>query len=100
MTRAFKGVNGARVRENDDDGMLPSPVNTMTARYRSVCCQSGRAILPGDTITYDRRTKRAVLVTANRGADRSDLFVTSGGEFIRNARGRCEDAPCCGCCTI
>lgn len=25
---------------------------------------------------------------------------TSGGEFYRNARGRCEDAPCCGCCTI
>jgi hypothetical protein len=20
--------------------------------------------------------------------------------FSRNARGRCEDAPCCGCCTI
>ncbi len=20
--------------------------------------------------------------------------------FYRNARGRCEDAPCCGCCTI
>ena len=20
--------------------------------------------------------------------------------FYRNVRGRCEDAPCCGCCTI
>jgi hypothetical protein len=20
--------------------------------------------------------------------------------FTRNSRGRCEDAPCCGCCTI
>ncbi len=25
---------------------------------------------------------------------------TSGGTFSRNAAGRCEDAPCCGCCTI
>lgn len=25
---------------------------------------------------------------------------TSGGTFTRNARGTCEDAPCCGCCTF
>jgi hypothetical protein len=25
---------------------------------------------------------------------------TSGGTFYRNKRGVCEDAPCCGCCTI
>ena len=23
-----------------------------------------------------------------------------GQEFYRNKAGRCEDAPCCGCCTI
>ena len=23
-----------------------------------------------------------------------------GNHYTRNARGRCEDAPCCGCCTI
>ena len=23
-----------------------------------------------------------------------------GREFYRNKKGRCEDAPCCGCCTI
>jgi hypothetical protein len=75
-------------------------MNTMTARYRSVCASTGKAILPGDIIRFDRRTKRSVLVTANRGADHSDLFVIGDSEFIRNARGRCEDAPCCGCCTI
>jgi hypothetical protein len=33
---------------------------------------------------------------------RSDVVSirTSGGSFTRNANGRCEDAPCCGCCTI
>ena len=25
---------------------------------------------------------------------------TSGGTFYRNRNGRCEDAPCCGCCTF
>lgn len=24
---------------------------------------------------------------------------SSGDEVYRNVRGRCEDAPCCGCCT-
>lgn len=23
----------------------------------------------------------------------------SGAEVFRNVRGRCEDAPCCGCCS-
>ena len=27
-------------------------------------------------------------------------FVIGGREYYRNARGLCEDAPCCGCCTI
>jgi hypothetical protein len=24
---------------------------------------------------------------------------TTGNEWSQNANGRCEDAPCCGCCT-
>ena len=28
------------------------------------------------------------------------VFNIGGREFIQNSRGRCEDAPCCGCCTI
>jgi len=31
---------------------------------------------------------------------RSDIFQISGREYYRNKRGKCEDAPCCGCCTI
>ena len=23
----------------------------------------------------------------------------SGAEYYQNSRGRCEDAPCCGCCS-
>ena len=25
--------------------------------------------------------------------------TNTGAEIYRNARGRCEDAPCCGCCS-
>jgi len=28
------------------------------------------------------------------------VFRIGGREYYRNARGTCEDAPCCGCCTI
>jgi hypothetical protein len=28
----------------------------------------------------------------------SHLWNSGGREFYRNRRGRCEDAPCCGCC--
>jgi hypothetical protein len=30
---------------------------------------------------------------------RSYEVRTSGGTFYRNYNGRCEDAPCCGCCS-
>jgi hypothetical protein len=89
-------VNGARVRE-DDEGHAPA--RTMTARYPGTCAETGRRIAPGDLISYDRATRRTVLVTpAVHGV--SDVFQTSGGTFYRNRAGRCEDAPCCGCCTI
>ena len=30
----------------------------------------------------------------------SHVWNSGGREFYRNRRGRCEDAPCCGCCNI
>lgn len=93
----------------------------MTARYPGTCAATGAKFNKGDTIDYDRATKRATLVKAvvpaggglkrsrrntdlaiERGQGRyiSDVFRTSGGEFYRNKKGRCEDAPCCGCCNI
>jgi len=29
-----------------------------------------------------------------------EIRTSTGHTFYRNKRGRCEDAPCCGCCTI
>ena len=28
----------------------------------------------------------------------SDIWTSGGREYYRNRAGRCEDAPCCGCC--
>lgn len=36
-------------------------------------------------------------------AEREGVSVhiqTSGGSWYQNNNGRCEDAPCCGCCTF
>lgn len=35
---------------------------------------------------------------SNRDGSRYTRFA-SGAEVFTNARGRCEDAPCCGCCS-
>lgn len=29
-----------------------------------------------------------------------EFRFSSGATMIRNVRGTCEDAPCCGCCTF
>lgn len=39
------------------------------------------------------------LANDRRVSSRVTVVRTSGGTFYQNARGRCEDAPACGCCT-
>lgn len=83
-----------------------SNTRTMLARYSSACAKTGEPIRPGDTIEYNPTTRKATLVsrgTSSPGPEGryiSNVFRTSGGTFYRNKNGRCEDAPCCGCCTI
>jgi hypothetical protein len=73
-------------------------VKTMTAKYTGRCSRSGARINPGDVIEYDTATKRASL---QPDSDTITFYGESGPKtFYRNSKGRCEDAPCCGCCTI
>lgn len=51
-------------------------------------------------------TARALVASAPASAPRRRSRYRStytrfsgGGESYRNVRGRCEDAPCCGCCS-
>ena len=61
----------------------------------------------GWEVPSDNADEAQALVNAAPSASRSsgNRYVsyevrTSGGTFYRNYNGRCEDAPCCGCCTI
>ena len=81
----------------------------MAAKYPGRCSVSGSPIYPGDTIKFDTSTRKAWLCehddagvsrTAPRSDYVSDVFRFGNNEFYRNKAGRCEDAPCCGCCTI
>jgi hypothetical protein len=71
------------------------------ARYPGKCARTGRAIRPGDVITFTAGRK-AVLVQQqhNDTPYTSDVIAFGDRTFYRNRAGRCEDAPCCGCCTI
>lgn len=90
----------------------------MTARFSSTSA-TGSRIAAGDSIVYDKATRQAWLVSdldpdldpdtalavARRMAVDSGRTVSThirigGRDYYRNRRGRCEDAPCCGCCTI
>ncbi len=81
-------------------------MKTMLAKFPGYCAQTGARILPGDTIDYHGRGRSILRARASTdsstGADRrvSDHIVIGGRDYYRNTRGRCEDAPCCGCCTI
>ena len=88
---------------------------TMIAKYRGTCALTGAPINPGDSITYDTVARRAYFTepgdcavdtdylaarTRTPKEYRSHVFNFSGKEYYRNKNGRCEDAPCCGCCTV
>jgi hypothetical protein len=87
-------------------------MKTMHARFPGFCAQTGAAIRPGDLIDYHGkgrsilRSRASADSSAGAGAPNSNLqlavnHIEIGGQsFYRNARGKCEDAPCCGCCTI
>jgi hypothetical protein len=76
-------------------------MKTITARFPGECGNCRGPINPGDLILW-RKGRRAL--HANCGATGSDgnvieIRTSSGWVGYRNRNGRCEDAPCCGCCT-
>lgn len=102
-------------------------MKTMTAKYPGTCKRTGQPIHVGDTINYFGRG-HAELVSADNesydpdvdeyreggfppsrdelASDRrlakrglSVIRFSSGHVMTQNAKGRCEDAPCCGCCS-
>ena len=100
----------------------------MIAKYSGRCIKTGAIIRPGDSIIWHGRGRcelvdvdtipaelaaasvldpeldpdaalaagRYLAASMARGV--SNVWNTGGREYYRNNRGRCEDAPCCGCC--
>ena len=92
-------------------------IKIMLAKYKGIDARTGGPIRPGDEIAYDTDTRRAwitdedeyrhaepepeeVYLTRARGAYVSHLWNNGGREYFQNKKGRCIDAPCCGCCNI
>ena len=96
----------------------------ITARYPGTCARTGAPIRPGDSIQSVGRKRYALvdppvdppvdpeLAAADPDAAAvagrylrqsmargvSHIWNSGGKEYYRNKAGRCEDAPCCGCC--
>jgi hypothetical protein len=83
-------------------------MKTITAKYTGTCAATGARILAGDLIQWSKgravllERRRAVLLERRRTAvDTITLYGEHGpNTYYQNARGRCIDAPCCGCCTL
>jgi hypothetical protein len=72
----------------------------MINRYAAKCDECG-ATVPAKGGTLERMGRRWVVRHLACEREPSVMDIRIGGQsYIRNSRGRCIDAPCCGCCTI
>ncbi len=94
----------------------------MTAKYPGTCAKCGGTFARGSTINWFGRGhaehqscgetvyhdedeaagfEPGTLANDRRMARRglSVVRFSSGAVMTQNSRGRCEDAPCCGCCS-
>lgn len=77
------------------------PAKTLTARFPGACRGCRGSIEPGDKIVNMGRGRNYHVDCDDPGG--SDIIEcyspTTGNRWYINRNGRCEDAPCCGCCT-
>lgn len=72
---------------------------TLTARFPGSCRGCTNPITPGDLIVSAGRGRTYHQDCSGRTRVTTAYFPSSGETVYRNVNGRCEDAPCCGCCT-
>lgn len=71
-------------------------------RYASPCVVCGARVPArgGSLSKSGGRWEVSHLACAESGEPRVIVTTFSSGESVyQNSRGRCEDAPCCGCCS-
>jgi len=77
----------------------------MINRYPGQCVQCHEYVPTGLGTVSKRNRAWRIDCNACTGRMPEDsglvcVKLSSGWTCTRNARGRCEDAPCCGCCTF
>ncbi len=80
----------------------------MNSRYAGTCGECGGRFAAGALIDYDRNAPRGIKAfhadcgedVGNARENRVMEIRTASGTFYQREGGRCEDAPCCGCCTF
>ena len=74
----------------------------MVNKYPGACVICGASVPAngGECTKNGRRWTVAHSNCVKSGHRRVDSIVIGGNHYTRNKGGRCEDAPCCGCCTI
>lgn len=74
----------------------------MLNRYAGPCTECGGRVPAKGGELFKDGTKWRVrhLACANGPEVVSYYFAATGNSGTINRRGRCEDAPCCGCCTL
>jgi hypothetical protein len=71
-------------------------------RFAAACatCSATVPALGGVLAKQGRRWVVRHLACADGVPGVVEFRLDGGATLIRNRRGRCEDAPCCGCCTF
>lgn len=71
-----------------------------TNKYPATCTVCGNTVpVNGGTLVRRGRVWRVSHLACDSGVQAVySITLNSGVTLTRNSRGRCEDAPCCGCC--
>ncbi|KKL58140.1 hypothetical protein LCGC14_2228360 [marine sediment metagenome] len=69
-------------------------------RYPGSCVYCSGPVRAFAGVLLRRAGAWTVAHTACEEGDGVTVIQIGDHTYTRNARGRCEDAPCCGCCTI
>lgn len=85
-----------------DDANLIMEDTKMVNKYPGTCCYCGGYVpVNGGNVSKHGRLWE-VSHLACKSSGKAEVITTrfnSGAEVYQNRRGRCEDAPCCGCCS-
>ena len=85
----ISSYKGAPTISLNPDSKWPFTFGIAKARLILESLEAIRAFAEGGTEQSRRDSQRS-----------HSVRFGDGKEYIQNVNGRCEDAPCCGCCTI